>query len=48
MKDAEFWKATAQARTRLAVLAFAVGLIAGFVFAVIIGAAPVHFDEAVM
>lgn len=48
MKDAEFWKKTAQARTRLAVLALAVGLIAGFVFAVIIGAAPVHFDQAVM
>lgn len=48
MKDAEFWKATAQARTRLAVLAFAVGLIAGFALAVIVSAAPVHFDEAVM
>lgn len=48
MKDVDFWKATAQARTRLAVLAFAVGLIAGFIFAVVISAAPVHFDEAVM
>lgn len=48
MNDADFWKATARARTRLAALALAVGLIAGFILAVIIGAAPVHFDEAVM
>lgn len=48
MNDTEFWKATAQARTRLAVLALAVGLIAGFTLAIIVSAAPIHFDEAVM
>ncbi|MCT1819399.1 hypothetical protein ACVNSK_10650 [Corynebacterium propinquum] len=48
MNDAEFWKKTAQARTRLAALALFVGVIIGIAFAIIMGAAPVTFDEAVM
>lgn len=45
---AQYWKQTAAARTRLAIATFIFGCLVGFIFALIIGAAPVTFDQAVM